>query len=363
MLLALVVLFVLDPSITNLIVVLAITRIPVYLRTARAQTLEVRERVFIEVARAAGASHWRIMTRDIAPMVFPTIRTLAMLEVATVILQAASLTFLGIGLQRPDVDWGMMVADGREYLRIAWFVTVFPGLVIVFTALAASLFSNWLRAVEDPAQNAHFFARSRRRKAAPVMSALLQVENVRIDFNTQRGVVHALRGVSFSVDQGELLAMVGASGSGKTVLSRSLLGLVDEPGVVNGSIVFDGQQVVGAPESRLRAIRGLGMAMVFQDALDGLNPVYTIGSQLMEILTVRMKMSRAEARREALRLMAGGRHPECGVPVPRLSAPVLGRDAAAHLHRAGRRPAPENPHRRRADHGAGCHRPGRASCG
>jgi peptide/nickel transport system permease protein len=167
MLLALVVLFVLDPSITNLIVVLAITRIPVYLRTARAQTLEVRERVFVEVARAAGASHWRIMTRDIAPIVFPTIRTLAVLEVATVILQAASLTFLGIGLQRPDVDWGMMVADGREYLRIAWWVTVFPGAVIVLTALAANLLSNWLRAVEDPAQNAHFLAKARRRKASP----------------------------------------------------------------------------------------------------------------------------------------------------------------------------------------------------
>jgi peptide/nickel transport system ATP-binding protein/oligopeptide transport system ATP-binding protein len=73
--------------------------------------------------------------------------------------------------------------------------------------------------------------------------------------------------------------------------------------------VFDGQQVVGAPESRLLAIRGLGMAMVFQDALDGLNPVYTIGSQLMEILTVRMNMSRAGARHEALRLMQ-----EVGIP-------------------------------------------------
>jgi peptide/nickel transport system ATP-binding protein/oligopeptide transport system ATP-binding protein len=135
------------------------------------------------------------------------------------------------------------------------------------------------------------------------MSALLQVENVRIDFNTHSRVVHAVRGVSFSVDQGESVAMVGASGSGKTVLSRSLLGLVDEPGVVTGSIVFDGQQVIGAPEGRLQAIRGLGMAMVFQDALDGLNPVYTIGSQLMEILTVRMNMSRSEAKREALRLM------------------------------------------------------------
>src|SRR4051794_29032421 len=105
LLLALVVLFILQPSILNLIIVLGITRTPVYMRTARAQTLEVRERTFVEVARAAGATNWRIMTRDIAPMVFPTILTLAMLEVATVILSAASLTFLGIGLQRPDVDW------------------------------------------------------------------------------------------------------------------------------------------------------------------------------------------------------------------------------------------------------------------
>jgi peptide/nickel transport system permease protein len=164
LLLALVVLFVLNPSILNLIIVLGITRIPVYLRTARAQTLEIRERVFVEVARAAGASNWRIMTRDIAPLVFPTIRTLAMLEVATVILASASLTFLGIGLQRPDVDWGMMVADGRAYLKSAWFVTVFPGFVIVLTALAANIFSNWLRAVEDPTQNTLFFRKLHKRK-------------------------------------------------------------------------------------------------------------------------------------------------------------------------------------------------------
>lgn len=155
-LLALVVLFILQPSILNVIIVLGITRIPVYLRTARAQTVEIKERTFVEVARSMGASHWRIMTREIAPLVFPTIRTLAVLEVAMVILAAASLTFLGIGLQRPDVDWGMMVADGKAYLKTAWFVAVFPGFVIVLTALSASILSNWLRAVEDPTQNILF---------------------------------------------------------------------------------------------------------------------------------------------------------------------------------------------------------------
>ncbi|MGO4624609.1 ABC transporter permease [Ensifer sp. 2YAB10] len=166
LLMALVVLFVLQPSIFNLIIVLGITRIPVYLRTTRAQTMEIRERMFVEVARSLGASNWRIMTREIAPLVFPTIRTLAMLEVAAVILAAASLTFLGIGLQRPDVDWGMMVSDGRAYLKSAWFVAVFPGAVIVLTALSANILSNWLRAVEDPAQSTLFFRAKKKKGAA-----------------------------------------------------------------------------------------------------------------------------------------------------------------------------------------------------
>ncbi|GAA1995130.1 ABC transporter permease [Nakamurella flavida] len=166
LLLALAVLYVLQPSVFNLIAVLAVTRIPVYLRTSRAQALELRERVFVESSRAIGASSWRIIRRDLAPMVAPTIRTLAMLEVATVILAAASLSFLGIGLQRPDVDWGMMVSDGKAYLSSAWWVTVLPGLVIVLTALAANILSNWLRAVEDPAQHGQFLRRRRQGRAA-----------------------------------------------------------------------------------------------------------------------------------------------------------------------------------------------------
>lgn len=163
LLLALVVLYVLQPSVINLIIVLAITRIPVYLRTGRAQALELRERVFVEASHAVGAGAWRIILRDIAPMVLPTMRTLAMLEIGTVILAAASLSFLGIGLQRPDVDWGMMVADGRAYLETAWWATVLPGVFVVLTALAANILSNWLRAVEDPSQSALFIRKPTRR--------------------------------------------------------------------------------------------------------------------------------------------------------------------------------------------------------
>jgi oligopeptide transport system ATP-binding protein len=143
------------------------------------------------------------------------------------------------------------------------------------------------------------------------MTGLLRVADLAVDFRTRGGVVAAVRGVSFNIDAGDSVAIVGASGSGKTVLSRSLLGLVDEPGVVRGSIDFDGIEVVGASEADLLKVRGLGMAMVFQDALDGLNPVFSIGSQLTEILTVRLGMSRREAKAVAIRLMQ-----QVGIPEP-----------------------------------------------
>jgi peptide/nickel transport system permease protein len=153
LLLALAVLFVLEPSVTNLVIVLAIGRIPIYLRVSRAQTLELRERVFIEASRAIGATDASIIWRDIRPLVVPTVMTVAMLELAGVMLAAAGLSFLGVGLQRPDVDWGTLVSEGREYLTRAWWATVFPGLAIVITALAANLLSNWLRASGDPLQS------------------------------------------------------------------------------------------------------------------------------------------------------------------------------------------------------------------
>lgn len=152
LLLALAVLFVLEPSVVNLVVVLAVARLPVYLRVARAQTLELRERVFVEASRSLGASDAAIIWRDIRPLVVPTVMTVAMLELASVMLAAAGLSFLGVGLQRPDVDWGTIVSEGREYLTRAWWATVFPGAAILITALAANLLSNWLRASGDPLQ-------------------------------------------------------------------------------------------------------------------------------------------------------------------------------------------------------------------
>ena len=152
LLLAVIVLYMLPPSVGNLIIVLAITRIPVYLRTSRAEVLEIRERMFVQAAKVMGASTGRIVFRHTLPMILPTMLTIATLDFAFVMLAESSLSFLGIGIQPPEITWGLMVAQGRPYLTSAWWLSFWPGLAIVLTTLSLNLLSNWMRTALDPVQ-------------------------------------------------------------------------------------------------------------------------------------------------------------------------------------------------------------------
>ena len=152
LILAVIILYMLPPSLLNIVVVLAITRIPVYLRTAREEVLEIRERMFIQAAQIMGASNKRIIFRHILPIIIPTMVTIATLDFAFVMLAESSLSFLGIGIQPPEITWGLMVAQGRPYLTTAWWLSFWPGLAIILTTLSLNLLSNWLRVVLDPQQ-------------------------------------------------------------------------------------------------------------------------------------------------------------------------------------------------------------------
>jgi peptide/nickel transport system permease protein len=152
LLLAVVVLYMFEPRVANLVLVLAITRIPIYLRTTRAEVLEVRERMFVAAARVMGAGSVRIVLRHIAPIVVPTLITVATLDFAFVMLAESALSFLGIGIQPPEITWGLMVAQGRNYLQIAWWLAFWPGLAIMLTTLALNLLAAWLRIATDPVQ-------------------------------------------------------------------------------------------------------------------------------------------------------------------------------------------------------------------
>jgi peptide/nickel transport system permease protein len=152
LLLAVVVLYVFSPSAANIVLVLAITRIPVYLRTARAESAELQSRLFVDAARTFGAGATSIIMRHVVPIVLPTLLTVATLDFCYVMLAESSLSFLGIGIQPPDVSWGLMVSQGRTYLNTAWWLSFFPGLAIVITTVSATILAAWARIATDPGQ-------------------------------------------------------------------------------------------------------------------------------------------------------------------------------------------------------------------
>jgi len=149
-LLALAVVAALGPGLQNTIIAIAVSTIPYYMRVVRASVLTVRESQYVDAAVVSGSTGVRIVLRHILPNVLAPIIVLASLGVATGILVGSSLSFLGLGAQPPAPEWGAMLNDGRNILRIAPWVTTFPGLVIMITVLAMNLLGDGLRDALDP---------------------------------------------------------------------------------------------------------------------------------------------------------------------------------------------------------------------
>jgi oligopeptide transport system ATP-binding protein len=134
---------------------------------------------------------------------------------------------------------------------------------------------------------------------------LLEVRDLHVEFRTRDGIARAVNGVTYRVDAGETLAVLGESGSGKSVTAQAVMGILDMPPgrITGGEILFQGRDLLKLKESERREVRGAGMAMIFQDALSSLNPVLTVGDQLGEMFVVHRGMSRKDARAKAVELM------------------------------------------------------------
>lgn len=134
---------------------------------------------------------------------------------------------------------------------------------------------------------------------------LLEVRDLHVEFRTRDGVAKAVNGVTYGVDEGETLAVLGESGSGKSVTAQAVMGILDTPPgrITGGEVVFQGRDLLKLKEEERRRIRGAEMAMIFQDALSALNPVLTVGDQLAEMFTVHRGMSRKDARAKAVEMM------------------------------------------------------------
>ena len=141
--------------------------------------------------------------------------------------------------------------------------------------------------------------------ATCAVDALLSVTDLRVEFQTVRGVVRAVDGVSWAVKAGETLAIVGESGCGKSVSALAVMRLLARPAgrIAGGQIMFQGQNLLALPEPKMRELRGRDIAMIFQEPMTSLNPVLSIGLQIMESLKIHLGMSNARARTRAIELL------------------------------------------------------------
>src|SRR5262245_61299752 len=142
---------------------------------------------------------------------------------------------------------------------------------------------------------------------------LLRIRDLVVRFKTDAGVVRAVDGVSYDIGRRETLAVVGESGCGKSITALSILGLVPRPPgeIAGGSIELDGESLLSASKDRLRDIRGNEIAMIFQEPMTSLNPVFTVGDQIDEVIALHRRLDAAESRRETIRLLR-----LVGIPAP-----------------------------------------------
>ena len=149
------------------------------------------------------------------------------------------------------------------------------------------------------------------------MSELLSIKNLSVDFNTPGGVVRAVNNISFDVPLGKTIGLVGESGSGKSVTSLAVMGLIPNPPgkISEGQILFEGKDLVTASEDEMRKIRGNDIAMIFQEPMTSLNPVFKVGAQISEVLMLHMGMSPKQAWEKSVDLLN-----QVGIPDPKRSA-------------------------------------------
>jgi len=145
-----------------------------------------------------------------------------------------------------------------------------------------------------------------------VSAPLLQVRNLRVEFNTRRGTLTAIDDVSFDIAQGEVLGVVGESGAGKSITGTAIIGLLEPPGrIAGGEILLEGARIDNLPPEAMRKIRGRRIGAIFQDPLTSLNPLYTVGRQIVETIQTHLPMSNEAARKRAIALLA-----EVGISAP-----------------------------------------------
>ncbi len=312
--------------------------VPQYYRVIRNATLSVKAEPYVDAAKVVGVRTPRILRKHIFSNVSSSLPVIGTLNASEAILTLAGLGFLGFGIEpSAAAEWGY---DLNKALPDAssgiWWTGVFPGLAIVLIVLGATLVGESLNDILNPllrtrgadtseadqAEIEQEFAELTEGDANPLPEpvegtalstgsrgdtdmkvAALSLTDLAVTFRTDAGQVRAVNGISFDVAPGEVVAVVGESGSGKSVSSRAVLGLLPSTADVTGSARLGDRELLGLSNGSLRPIRGDQVSMVFQEPATALNPVYTVGWQIIEGLQAHQRISKKAARARAVELL------------------------------------------------------------
>jgi len=306
------------PSLGTIILVIGLLGWTGTARLVRAQTLSVRERKYVLRAKAIGAGDAHVLRRHILPAVLPLMLANLVLVVSIAILEESSLAFLGLG-DPTVISWGQMLNFAFERGAIsagAWWALLAPGFAIVWVVLGTTLLGTALEDAVNPRLKRHHLEApgsdvAPDRTSVPLTVAerdappILQVRNLSIEFATDRGPVRAVDGVSFDLRRGETLGLVGESGCGKTTTVLGIMRLLPPGGkIVSGSVWFDGEDLVGMDGPTLRSFRWTRLSLVFQGAMNALNPVRTVGDQISEAIRLHApQTTKAQAAQRSAELL------------------------------------------------------------
>ena len=289
----------------------------------RAEFLRLRSRPFVDAGRVQGLSAARLMFRHVLPNATTPLVTIFPFLLVGAIGSLAALDYLGFGLPDGAPSWGELLQQAQSF-RHAWWLVLWPSLALFATMLLGVFVGEALRDAFDPKpalglerDDRRGTRRSSRGEPSGVdatgRAAALEIEDLRVAFDTPAGELEAVGGVSLSVAPGEAVGLVGESGCGKSVTAMSVLRLVPSPPgrLVSGAIRVAGRDVSRMPLSELRALRGSAVGMVFQDPMTALSPLRRVGDQMLEALRLHRKVSRREGLALAAKWLA-----RCGIPDP-----------------------------------------------
>jgi oligopeptide/dipeptide ABC transporter ATP-binding protein len=312
-----------------------------FARTTSTLALSIGGREYINAARVVGVKGRRLMFRYILPNIAEPLLLFLGIAIGVALLGAAGLSFLGLGVQQPSVDWGRMLIDGVHDIYTAPAGAIGPAAAIAISALAFAYAGEAAARAVNPLVWTAPKEKRRERPApdrpalsltdAPVTNgrapevteapdgpappidpdAALEVRDLVVTFPGPGGTIEIVKGISFTVGRGEMVGIVGESGSGKTMTALSVAQLTPYPGRATGTVLLHGYNPREIPRSRLPKFMGTNVGFVFQDPMSALNPALTVGRQLTEAARTHRGLDRRQARD-----LAAARLAEVHIPAP-----------------------------------------------